>query len=116
MEITALYCRIASSNQRDNDVVENQLKLLRDFASSHGYTNCYEYVDIGYSGNNMVRPSILQLNDDIEAGKIKRVIVRTVDRIARDNFLCSEWVNGIEAKGVEFIAIDGGRPLNMVAS
>lgn len=43
---------------------------------------CYE--DKGYSGKNTDRPALQRLKADIEAGKVKRVIVYRLDRISRN--------------------------------
>ena len=103
----ALYCRFASASPDDGGVVEYQQSYLRDFAIQQGFDDFAEYLDNGYSGNNLDRPAFAQMDADIKAGKIEVVIVRSVDRVARNYVLAENWISGLDAHGVRFISADG---------
>ena len=103
----AIYCRVASSHPNDAGVIGVQLDRLRSFAKQHGYNVCMEYLDDGYSGNNLNRPAFIQMEADINSGKVDTVIVRCIDRIARDMLIREKWISDSKAKGISVIALDG---------
>ena len=111
----ALYCRIANHVQPSDNVAEVQRTTLWSFATKQGFTGIMEYLDYGYSGNDFERPAFKQMDTDIKAGIISTVIVRSADRIARNSLIANEWINGLSAFGVRFIATDGSHefPLSM---
>ena len=103
----AIYCRVASTNPQDAGVMENQIKNVRTFAEQQGFTDLTEYCDNGYGGNLFNRPAFIQLDADIENGKINTVIVRSIDRIARDFMLCDTWIDSLKSRNVKIITMDG---------
>jgi predicted site-specific integrase-resolvase len=103
----AIYCRVASTHSSDAGTINVQRDRLREFAKQQGFGACLEYLDNGYSGNNLNRPAFSKMEADIYAGKIDTVIVRCTDRIARDVFLMENWIADVRAKDVRLIALDG---------
>lgn len=51
-KITALYCRLSQDDGSDGDSnsIQNQKKILEQYAIDHGFLNTQFYVDDGYSG------------------------------------------------------------------
>ena len=49
-----------------------------------GYSNYLYYIADGYSGTNFNRPDFQRMIADVEAGKIKRIIVKDMSRLGRD--------------------------------
>ena len=45
--ITALYCRLSVEDMREGESlsIENQRKMLTEYAQQNGFTNCQFYVD-----------------------------------------------------------------------
>ena len=76
--ITALYCRLSRDDelQGDSNSIINQKKILQKYALEHGYTNFRFYIDDGISGTTFNRPGFQQMIADIEAGLVKRVIIK----------------------------------------
>ena len=103
----AVYCRVASTHQLDNKEIYVQLHKLREYVKQQGFVNCTEYLDNGYSGNNLNRPAFSKMQSDIEQGEIDTVIVSCINRIARDVFLLEEWISYAKARGVRLIALNG---------
>jgi len=66
-----------------------------------------EYFDDGFSGNNFNRPAFAEMETAISKGEIDTIIVRSLDRIARNYFLLSDWEEWRKNKGVQLIALDG---------
>ena len=77
-KITALYCRISLEDGGDNESmsISNQKKILQRYALDHGYKNYRFYIDDGISGTTFNRPGFQQMIADIEAGLVKRVIIK----------------------------------------
>ena len=76
--MTALYCRLSvdDANDGDSNSIQNQKKILLNYAKENGYTNYQFFVDDGYSGTNFNRPSFQQMIADIEAGKVTSEITK----------------------------------------
>lgn len=85
-EVTALYSRLSCDDdlQGDSNSIKNQKAMLGKYAQEHGYKNPQFYVDDGYSGTNFNRPDFQRMIKDIEAGKVKTVIVKDMSRFGRD--------------------------------
>lgn len=68
-KITALYERLSRDDEQlgDSNSIVNQKKMLEDYASQHGFSNCVHYTDDGYSGGSFDRPAWKQMMQDIEA-------------------------------------------------
>ena len=54
-KITALYERLSRDDEVAGDSVsiQTQKQILRDYAEQHGFYNCVDYTDDGYSGGNL---------------------------------------------------------------
>ena len=78
--VTALYCRLSRDDelQGDSNSIINQKKILQKYALEHGYTNFRFYIDDGISGTTFNRPGFQQMIADIEAGLVKRVIIKNM--------------------------------------
>ena len=76
--ITALYPRLSHEDelQGESNSISNQKKNLQKYALEHGYTNFRFYIDDGISGTTFNRPGFQQMIADIEAGLVKRVIIK----------------------------------------
>ena len=85
-EITALYCRLSQDDKQEGDSnsIINQKKILKKYALDRGYTNIQFYIDDGVSGTTFNRAGFQSMIADVEAGKVKRVIVKDMSRLGRD--------------------------------
>ena len=85
-EPTALYARLSvdDANDGDSNSIVHQKEMLERYCKDNGYTNYKFYVDDGFSGTNFERPDFKRMIADVEAGKIKRVIVKDMSRFGRD--------------------------------
>ena len=106
--ITALYERLSRDDESAGDSVsiQTQKTVLRDYAQQHGFSNCVDYPDDGYSGGNFDRPAWKQLIADIEAGMVSAVIVKDMSRVGR-NYLQTGYYTEVyfPQNNVRFIAI-----------
>lgn len=63
------------------------------------------YDDGGYSGGNMNRPALMQLLQDIQAGKVDIVVVYKIDRLTRSLMDFSKLVEIFDKHNVTFVSI-----------
>ncbi len=107
----AIYTR-QSVDRIDSISVESQAEFCKKEVTDGPYRI---YSDKGFSGKNIDRPAFQQLLRDMEAGKIRRVIVYRLDRISRSVL---DFANVIDALGkhrVDFVStmekFDTGTPI-----
>lgn len=109
-KIVAIYCRVANDEAGDGKTIEVQRKILMEYALEHGYTNCVAYLDNQQSGLDPNRPALVQMNADIEAGKVSAIVVRDASRLWRDFRQAYPWERRMERLGVTVMAADGSLP------
>ena len=64
-----------------------------------------DYIDPGYSGDNLERPGLKRLLADIEAGKVDIVVFYKIDRLTRSLADFSKMVEIFERYGVSFVSV-----------
>jgi DNA invertase Pin-like site-specific DNA recombinase len=81
-KITAFYCRYSVKN---DEAIEKQKELLLDYAKENGIENYEFYIDNGYKGTSLDRPSFQQLLDDsVNKNKIAAICVKNKGILTRD--------------------------------
>ena len=85
-KITALYPRLSHEDelQGESNSISNQKRILETYAKQNGFSNLRWYTDDGYSGANFNRPGFQEMIADVEAGIVKRVIIKDMSRFGRD--------------------------------
>jgi len=63
------------------------------------------YDDGGYSGGTMERPALMQLLKDVEAGKVRVIVVYKVDRLTRSLADFAKIVEALDARRVSFVSV-----------
>lgn len=110
-EITALYCRLSQDDKQEGDSnsIINQKKILKKYALDRGYTNIQFYIDDGISGTTFNRAGFQSMIADVEAGKVKRVIVKDMSRLGRDYLQVGMYTEiFFPEHDVHFIAVNDG--------
>ena len=110
-EITALYCRLSQDDKQEGDSnsIINQKKILKKYALDRGYTNIQFYIDDGVSGTTFNRAGFQSVIADVEAGKVKRVIVKDMSRLGRDYLQVGMYTEiFFPEHDVHFIAVNDG--------
>lgn len=109
--MTALYCRLSvdDANDGDSNSIQNQKKILLNYAQENGYTNYQFFVDDGYSGTTFERPDFKRMIEGIKAGIIKRVIIKDMSRFGRDYLQVGMYTEIMFAEyDIHFIAVNDG--------
>jgi len=84
-KMVALYARVSSQKQADENTIDSQLAALRQRILSDQFQVLpeMEFCDNGYSGAELVRPALEQLRDRLATSTIDRVYVHSPDRLSR---------------------------------
>ena len=75
----AIYARVSTDEQS----TDAQLRDLREYTISRGWSDVTEFVDEGISGSKDSRPAWNQLWDGMQKGRIKILAVHALDRLGR---------------------------------
>ena len=106
---TALYCRLSQDDGLDGDSnsIQNQKKILQQYAEEHHFQNLIFYVDDGYTGANFNRPGFQQMIADMENGEIGCVITKDLSRLGRNQLHTGLYIEErFPMFGVRYIAIN----------
>jgi site-specific DNA recombinase len=81
----AIYARVSSDRQREQETITSQTAALQAYAAAHGYVvpPAWVFEDDGYSGTTLVRPGLEAVRDLAAAGQIAAVVVYAPDRLSR---------------------------------
>ncbi len=107
----ALYMRLSSEDEKsgESQSISSQRNLIKDFIINDNELIAYkqvEYVDDGYSGYNLNRPSITKLIEEVRANEIYCIIVKDISRFGRNNLEILPYIEKIfPFMGVRFISI-----------
>jgi DNA invertase Pin-like site-specific DNA recombinase len=98
----ALYARVSTHHGQDPEV---QLRELRAYAISRGWTITEEYIDLGVSGSKASRPALNRLMQDAHRRKFDAVLVWKLDRFGRSLQHLVNALAELEALGVAFVSL-----------
>ncbi len=84
-KLIALYERLSHDDERTGESVsiENQKRILEDYARKNGFTNIRHFTDDGIRGTTFKRPGLDAMLDGIRAGNVATVIIKGQSRIGR---------------------------------
>ena len=95
------------SNLSVSDSIENQRKLVEDYAAANGITIVDEAIDDGYTGTNFDRPGFQYVLECLESGKANTVIVKDLSRLGREYIEMGRYIEMMFPEmNVRFIAIN----------
>ena len=77
-KLTALYERLSHDDERAGESVsiENQKRILEDYARKNGFTNIRHFTDDGIRGTTFKRPGLDAMLEEIRAGNVATVIIK----------------------------------------
>ncbi len=107
MKTAAIYARVSSEKQKEEQTISSQTAALVEFAQSEGYTVPSERIfqDEGYSGSVLVRPALECLRDLAAEGQIEAVLIYSPDRLSRKYAYQVLLMEEFSRQGVEVIFI-----------
>mgnify|MGYP000908409584 CR=1 FL=1 len=112
MNIAAIYCRLSdedrnkSSKTEDSESIQNQKKLLLEFARENKWEVYRIYCDDDYSGLDSERPEFNQLISDAKAGKFNIILCKSQSRFTRDMEMVEKYLhNKFVEWGIRFVGL-----------
>src|SRR6266513_6321450 len=85
MRAAAIYARVSSEQQKEENTIASQTAALIDVAREQGYSVPDDWVieDAGFSGASLLRPGLERLRDLAAEGHIQAVLIHSPDRLSR---------------------------------
>jgi site-specific DNA recombinase len=82
----AIYARVSSQKQKDEDTIESQIDALRHYAQKSEYTIQENLIfsDNGVSGSILQRPALDELRDMIRHEPVEVLLIYSPDRLSRN--------------------------------
>ena len=79
-----IYLRLSKEDgDGESQSIENQRKILYEYAKTHNMEIIGEYCDDGYSGYTMSRPDFNRLKKDLNDNKVNIILAKDLSRIGR---------------------------------
>lgn len=107
MKTAAIYARVSSERQKEEQTIASQIAALIEYANQQGYTVPDEWIfqDEGYSGATLVRPGLEQARDLAAEGQIESILIHAPDRLSRKYAYQVLLVEEFARHGVEIVFI-----------
>ena len=97
----AAYCRISTDKSSQEESLETQRSTYEAMIRCNpGWEFAGIYVDEGRSGVTDKREGFQQMIADAKAGKIDKILVKSISRFGRDILLCRQYVEELAAHNV----------------
>src|SRR5215467_6376874 len=111
MKNAAIYARVSSDKQREENTIASQTAALIAFASEQRFEVPREWIfeDDGYSGASLIRPGLERVRDLAAEGLIQAVLVYAPDRLSRRYAHQILLIEELARAGVETLADHHGR-------
>lgn len=110
----AIYCRLsreddALAENEWSESIQNQQKLLSDYAMEKGFSIYCVYVDDNYSGLDNNRPAFCRLLEDARCGRFDTILCKNQSRFTRDLETAQKYLNELfPLWGIHFIGVCDG--------
>jgi len=108
MTTAALYARVSSEKQVQENTIASQIEALKARITTDGFILLEEdkFIDNGYSGSNLIRPALEKLRDQVAAGRIDKIYIHSPDRLSRKYSYQMILIEEFEKSGVEVIFLN----------
>ena len=111
-KLTAYYFRAAL--QTDTLYLDNQMHQLLAHAAQSGTDAYLLFADNGYSGLNLDRPAMTQMQRAMAQGLIGKIVVKDISRLARDTAAFLTFAEDAERLLVELETVNGENLLEVL--
>jgi site-specific DNA recombinase len=108
--VAAIYARVSSERQRQDETIQSQTAGLRELAVERGLLVADDLVfeDEGFSGATLIRPALERLRDRAAEGCFEVVLCHAPDRLARRYAYQVVLLEELARAGVEVVFMRGG--------
>ena len=107
-KIDACYCRLSEEDMQagESGSIQNQKRILQQYADEHHFFNTRFFVDDGVSGVSFEREGLQAMLREVEAGRVRTVIVKDLSRLGRNYIRVGELIEIVFPEhDVRFIAV-----------
>src|SRR3989344_9161272 len=111
-KLIAIYARVSTSRQENEGTIETQLSVLREYAQKNSLIIVKEYLDDGWSGDILARPSLDELRQDAKAKLWEAVLFYDPDRLARRYSYQELVMDELRDAGIEVMFVTIAAPKN----
>jgi site-specific DNA recombinase len=107
MKMAAIYARVSSEQQREENTIASQTAALIEFAKSRDLEVPAEWVfeEEGYSGATLERPGLERVRDLAAEGHIQVLLVYSPDRLSRKYAYQILLIEELARHGVEILFV-----------
>jgi site-specific DNA recombinase len=107
MTSAAIYARVSSDKQKEENTIASQTAALIEFARDQGYVvpDAWIFEDEGYSGASLVRPGLERVRDLAAEGQLQAVLLYAPDRLSRKYAYQILLIEEFARHGVETVFI-----------
>ena len=112
VRLIALYARVSTARQEEEETIKNQLDALREYAAKNGYSIVAEYTDDGWSGDILARPGLDRLRQDRKKDEWEAVLIYDPDRLARRYSYQELVMDELKEAGKEVMFVTVSSPKN----
>lgn len=106
--VAAIYARVSSDAQAQEQTIDSQVADLRRRVAQDGATlndtNCF--LDGGVTGSTLLRPALERLRDAAYVGGFQRLYVHSPDRLARKYAYQVLVVDELQKQGIEIVFLN----------
>ncbi|MFZ5990054.1 MAG: recombinase family protein [Bacillota bacterium] len=99
------YIRVSTKKEAQITSIENQRKVLKEWAKVNGYNLAKFYIDVKSGAYSYLRNEMQQLREDIKSGKIKGIIAKEIARTSRDIMDILDLKRSLSDSGAFFISL-----------
>jgi site-specific DNA recombinase len=110
--LIGIYARVSTANQEEEQTIQNQIGVMRDYAQSNGYVIVREYLDEGWSGDTLKRPALDDLRQDAKGNLWQGILIYDPDRLARRYSYQELVIDELREAGIEVIFVTVSAPKN----
>ncbi len=98
-----IYARYSCDRQNEQSI-EGQIRVIREFAAREGYTITGEYIDRAKSAKTANRPEFLHMIMDSSKGLFQYVLVYKLDRFSRNRYDSAFYKDKLRKNGVQVVS------------
>jgi site-specific DNA recombinase len=111
MKIAAIYARVSSEQQKEENTIASQVAALIEFAREQSFSVPDEWVfrDEGFSGASLMRPGLERVRDLAAEGQLQAVFVYSPDRLSRKYAYQVLLMEEFARHGVEILFVKAPR-------
>jgi site-specific DNA recombinase len=107
MKPVAIYARVSSERQKEQETIASQVAALEEYARSQDWVvpRQWQFLDEGYSGASLARPGLDRLRDAAAEGQMETVVVLSPDRLSRKYAYQILLLEELDRQGTEVVFV-----------